>query len=261
MFERRNIVPMVVLSLAVCACGGGQVSEKMQRKSERYYEAASISWYKEHNTLAAIRNLTRAVETDPQNDDAHYLLGIIRFARGEYEDAETHLRETVRLRAQGDPAGLAGSQNNLGLLLIHKKRYREAIDLLQASSSEVLNQEPWLAMGNLGWAYIEIGQYDKAIEVLRRALFDQPRYCVGLYRLGQAYYLQQKFESAEKFLKQSVSVPETGCAEMQDAHHLLGMTYLRVEKSDLAKEEFARCIELNDVSETGISCAEASTGL
>jgi Tfp pilus assembly protein PilF len=261
MLADRNIMPIVAIISILSACGGGQISEKLKRKSDRYYEAASISWYKEHNTLAAIRNLTRAVETNPENDEAHYLLGIIRFARGEYDEAETHLRKTMELRSEGDPSGLSGAQNNLGLLLIHKKRYREAIDMLQASANEVLNQEPWLAMGNLGWAYIEIGQYDKAIEVLRRALFEQPTFCVGVYRLGQAYYLQKKYESAEKFLKQSVSIPETGCGEMQEAHHLLGMTYLRTDKADLAKEAFARCIELNETSEVGASCAEASAGL
>ena len=80
------------MSLMHTGCGGTQqAGEKELRKSERFYEAASIAWFQENDTLAAIRSLSRAVELNPDNDHARYLLGIIRFSRGEYEEAEIHL--------------------------------------------------------------------------------------------------------------------------------------------------------------------------
>ncbi len=247
--------------LLTVSCGGAEVSDKLRRKSDRMYEAASIAWYDQHDPLTAIRNLTRAIDTNPANDHAHYLLGIIRFGRAEYDAAEKHLRETVRLRQDADPAGLSGAQNNLGLLLIHQKKLNEAVTLLEASSGEVLNREPWLALGNLGWAYIELGKYDKAIEVLRRALFDQPRFCVGLYRLGQAYYHKKEFDEAKKAIEQAVSVPEPGCDAMQEAHHLLGMIHLRLGDDAKATECFSRCREIGEHTEIGSACVEALTGL
>jgi Tfp pilus assembly protein PilF len=120
------IMVLLVSGAASLGCGGNEATQKAIRQSERYYEAASIAWFEERDVLAAIRNLTRAVETNPQNDDAHYLLGIIRLGRLELETAETHLREALRLRQGGDPAGLSGVQNNLGVVLIHQKRYEEA---------------------------------------------------------------------------------------------------------------------------------------
>ncbi|MCP4600539.1 MAG: tetratricopeptide repeat protein [Proteobacteria bacterium] len=252
------ICPLVFLT----TCGGStQVSEKMQRKSERFYEAASIAWFEEQDTLAAIRNLTRAVDADPKNDHAHYLLGIIRFGRGEYDKAEKHLKETTRLREAGDPTGLSGARNNLGLLYIHLKRHAEAVELLEASANEVLNREPWLAMGNLGWAYIELGEYDKAIEILRRAMFDQPKFCVGLYRLGQAYYLKKDYAAAETSLKQAVEVPEPGCDAIQEAYQLLGMSYLRLGEDAKAKGALRRCQDITKTTEIGALCTEALTGL
>ena len=191
-----------------------------------------------------------------------YLLGIIRFSRGEYEEAEIHLKKTVELReVRNDAAGLAGAQNNLGLLLIHLKRYSEAVKILTASAEEVMNHEPWLAMGNLGWAYIELGDYDQAISWLRRAMFDQPKYCVGMFRLGQAYYMKKEYAKAQVVLKQSMEIPEPGCDQIQDTYYFLGMAYLRIGKDHTAQRTFDKCIDLNRISEIGISCAEVRAGL
>ena len=247
--------------LLLFACGSTQNKEKSFRQSERFYEAASIAWYEEQNPLAAIRNLTRAIETNPDNHNAHYLLGIIRLGRGELKEAEHHLRETIRLREDGDPAGLAGARNNLGVVLIHLKKYDEAIEVLKKSSGEVMNREPWLAFGNLGWAYIEVGELDQAIEALKRAMFDQPKYCVGLFRLGQAYYLKKDYDNAEAYLNQSLSIEEAGCDSIQEAHHLLGMTLLRKDRNSEAKNAFDRCIKLNKLTETGKACAKALESL
>jgi type IV pilus assembly protein PilF len=250
-----------VCALGVLRCGGNEASQKAIRQSDRFYEAASIAWFEEQNVLSAIRSLTRSIEINPDNHDAHYLLGIIRLGRLEYDLAEKHLREAMRLRQNGDPSGLAGVQNNLGVVLIHQKRYDEAIKLLKASSEEVMNREPWLAFGNLGWAYIEIGELDKALDALKRAMFDQPHYCVGLYRMGQVYYLKGDYAAAEVSLKQAMAVPEQGCDKIQEAHQLLGMSYLRREMREEAEGALSKCVETNKNTPIGMECAEALESL
>ncbi|MCU0664187.1 MAG: tetratricopeptide repeat protein, partial [Myxococcota bacterium] len=207
-------------------------------------------------------NLVRSLDTDPQNDRAHYLLGTIRLSRGELGDAEKHLRIAVSLREKsGDASSLSEAHNALGVVLIHLKEYPEAIGLLQASAGEVLNREPWLANGNLGWALIEQGEYDQAIEVLRRSIFDQPKFCVGMYRLGQAYYLKQQYPQAQAALASAISVDEPACQAFQDAHHLLGMTYLHQSQDARAIEALERCVELGTTTPMGQACAAARQGL
>jgi len=247
--------------LALIVACGAEISDQARRKSERYYQAAYIAWHDERDNLGAIRHLTRAVETNPENDEAHYLLGTIRLGRSELDEAEAHLRAAVSLRGKDRPAARAEALNSLGVLLIHRERYDEAVKLLEEAANEVLNREPWLAQGNLGWAYIELGEYDKAVEVLRRALFDQPRFCVGRFRLGQAYYNQESYESAEAQLRGVVEAEADGCHQLQEAHHLLGMTYLRLDRIEDAKRAFDRCEEIDSSSEIGIGCAETAAGL
>ncbi len=253
---------VIAATTSITGCGGSEVAEKAIRQSERFYEAGSISWFDEGDSLAAIRNLTRAVETNPDNDEAQYLLGIVRLGRGEYEEAEKHLALAVKLRSNGrDPAGLAGAQNNLGVLYLHQKRYDEAVLLLKQSAEEVMNREPWLAYGNLGWAYTELGEYDKAVAALKRAMFDQPKYCVGLYRLGRVFYLKQDYPAASAYLNQAIQTPEEGCNRIQEAYQFLGMTQLRQERFEEAKQTFQKCRDLSPITTSGIECQSALESL
>jgi len=256
----RAIATLLAAAALLAACGA-KISEEAVRKSDRFYQAAYISWFDEHDNLAAIRHLTRAVDANPENDEAHYLLGTIRLVRGELDEAETHLRAAVRLRGTDRPAARAEALNSLGVLLLQNKKPQEAVAFLEEAAGEVLNREPWLALGNLGWAYIELGELDKAIEILRRALFDQPLFCVGLYRLGQAYYLKGDYTNAAANLKSAVEIKQGGCDKMQDAHHLLGMTYLRLDQVDEARDALLACEEIDPASELGVACAESRRGL
>jgi Tfp pilus assembly protein PilF len=259
-FVLRALVSLVFCVLALSACGS-EISDQDLRRSQRYYQAAYIAWLDEHDNLAAIRHLTRALDANPNNDNAHYLLGTIRLGRNELDDAELHLRAAVRLRGKDRPSSRVEALNSLGVLLIHKKQHDEAVTVLTEAAEEVLNREPWLAMGNLGWAYIELAEYDKAIEVLRRALFDQPLFCVGMFRLGESYYHKGEYTDAEAQLKGAVAVERPGCDQMQEAFHLLGMTYLRLGREAEAAEAFDRCREIDPTSEIGVGCAETGSGL
>ena len=250
-FMLALLIPVAIASIAC----GSKISDEDVRMSDRYYEAAYVAWFEERDNLEAIRHLTRSVKANPDNDHAQYLLGTLRLGRNELDEAEKHLRKALELRGEERPAERAEAQNSLGVLLMHKEKYAEAIELLEAASSQVLNREPWLAMGNLGWAYTEIGEYDKAIDILKRALFDQPLFCVGKYRLGEAYYKKGEYEKAEASVKGAISIKEGGCDSIQEAHHLLGMTYLRLGRENEARESFATCAELDPASDLGVECS------
>jgi len=248
---------LIILGSSLILSCGADISEKEIRSSDRLYKAGVISWFDERDNLAAIRHLTMSVEKNPLNDDAHYLLGTIRLGREEFDEAEKHLRIALKLRGKDRIMARVEALNSLGVLLIHKKELTEAVALLKEASGEVLNREPWLSFGNLGWAYIEMGEYPKAIETLRRALFDQHLFCVGHYRLGQAYYRNGNFEKALESLNNAASIEINGCNQMQEIFHFMGMAYLQLNRKDEARDAFARCIEISPVTEIGSGCAAA----
>ena len=89
----------------------------------------------------------------------------------------------------------------------------------------------------------------------------QPRFCVGRYRLGQAYYNLASYDSAEAQLRGVADDEADGCNQLQEAHHLLGMTYLRLDRTDEAKQAFTRCRDIDPASDIGTGCAETLAGL
>ena len=256
-----HLITLFFAGVFLAACGAADISADDVRKAERFYQAAYVAWFDEHNNLEAIRHLTRSVDANPNNDNAHYLLGTIRLGRSEYDLAEKHLRMALKLRDTSRPAERVEALNSMGVLLILTRQLDEAVVMLEEAAAEVLNREPWLAMGNLGWAYIELGEYDKAVEILRLALFDQPLFCVGKFRLGEAYYHKGEYQMALGSLEGAIEITNGGCDQMQETHQLLGMTHLRLNNETDAKDAFERCREIDPTSEVGAGCAKTLAGL
>ena len=251
----------IALLFAAASCGATAADEKAIRQSQRFYEAAYVSWAEQGDVLAAIRHLTRAVEENEANDDAQYLLGVLRMGRNEFALAEKHLQLALKHRRADRPSARAEAQNSLGLLYIHMQRLDEAVSLLKTAANEVLNREPWLAFGNLGWAYTELGDFANAEDALKRALFDQPRFCVVYYRLGALYYRHGQWEKARANLEQVTNSTESGCARMQEAWQLLGMVALRLESTEDAIEAFEKCVSINPTTDAGVECRAKRAGL
>ena len=76
---------------------------------------------------------------------------------------------------------------------------------------------------------------------LRQALFEQPKFCVGRYRLAKVYYEQQDWDHAAQEIEQVTS--DKSCP-IQEAFQLAGMVALRRQQRDKAEAMFARCVEL-----------------
>jgi tetratricopeptide (TPR) repeat protein len=177
--------------------------------------------------------------------------------RGDLAKAEAELRE-AKARAEKNPAYgppfVAEVENSLGVVLVHQKRYDDAIALLRETASNLLNRTPHLAWGNLGWAYYEKGQYTDAVAALTQSVRHQDRFCLGYYRLGQAYLALREFERAEEALTHCLEVSDEGCRTLQDAWHLRGQARARLGQREDAIRDFERCVELSAGTAIGRAC-------
>lgn len=216
--------------------------------------AASLR--EEGNTPGALEHLRVALELHPDNVRAHLLLGYIHLERRDYPRAEEALRRGLELlREQPDMAAImAEARNVLGVVLIHQRRYDEAIPLLREAASDMLNHAPWYAWGNLGWAHYEKGEYDAAKEALEEAVRVQPRFCLGHFQLGRTLFAMEKFEEADEALTRALEVDERCEQFYQDAWALRGETRARLGRRDDAIADFERCVELSAESEAGRAC-------
>ncbi|HVZ34621.1 MAG TPA: tetratricopeptide repeat protein [Polyangiaceae bacterium] len=247
---------LLACSLNVLAGCIGPTSAENATRAQKEYELA-VGLLGEQNIPAAFEHLFKARDLDPHNPEPYQLLGNLYLLRGDLANAEASLRKAKALAEKNPSYGppfVAEVENSLGVVLVHQKRYDEAIALLRETASNLLNRTPYLAWGNLGWAYYEKGQYTDAVAALTQSVRQQARFCLGYYRLGQAYLALRELERAEEALTHCLEVPDEGCQTLQDAWHLRGQARARLGQREDAIRDFERCVELSAGTPTGRAC-------
>jgi type IV pilus assembly protein PilF len=244
-----------LLGLVATGCGGPASAENAMRAQKEY--ELSVGLLGEQNIPAAFEHLFKARDLDPRNPEPHQLLGNLYMLRGDFVKAEDELRSAKALAEKNASYGapfVAEVENSLGVVLVHQKRYDEAIAILRETASSLLNRTPHLAWGNLGWAYYEKGQYTDAVAALTQSIRHQNRFCLGYYRLGQSYLALREFERADEALTHCLEVPDEACQNLQDAWHLRGQARARLGQRDDAIRDFERCVELSAATAAGRAC-------
>lgn len=244
-----------VLSLVVFSACGARTSAEAAERSQRKYEVA-VGLFQTGDQPGALQSLYDAVELDPENFEAELLMGDIFLLRKDFRRAREHVDRALEIKPDSREA-----KNSLGVLFIHMRKFDDAIRVLRELTEDPLTQEVHLAWGNLGWAYLEKGDVEAAVSALRHSVQEQQLFCVGHYRLGDAYYRLHRYEQAEESLTTAVGIQAPGCAQLQDAHRLLGLSRVRLEKPTQAAEAFRACTTIDAENDAGRECATYLRGL
>ena len=246
-------------ALAACASssGGGEGVKDPDRMSDSEYDIARDLWLRRGSPREALDHALKAVELNEENADAAHLVALLYMDFCSRSADECHLAEAEKharlaLKARKD---YREAINTLGVILIHEKRYADAIKVLKSLTEDILYQTPENAWGNLGWAQLESGNVDAAIESLRRSIAAQPLFCVGLYRLGLAYHRRHEETAALEMLTRALETPAPGCNSLQDAFAARARIELRAGNQDAAQTDLSRCVELSRKTNAGKECS------
>ncbi len=239
-----------------CATGSAAGTPDAERSFREFQLAASLR--EEGQTASAIEHLHKAIDLDPDNAEAHLLLGFIQMERQAYPNAEEHLSTAIALleKQKGGGSTLAEARNIYGLCLIELERYDEAIVVLRESASDELNTAPHLAWGNLGLAQFELGEYQEAVKSTMEAVRIQPRFCVGYFRMGQALARMQQWREAERALVSAIGA-DASCKDspqLQGAWRLRGEVRAQLGHHQDAVADLERCVELGPYTNDGRMC-------
>jgi type IV pilus assembly protein PilF len=261
MTQRFGMLSLLLLGattvLGACASSGGEGAKDPVRVSDSEYDVARDLWLRRGSPRQALDHALKAVELNEDNADAAHLVALIYMdfcSKNQDEcrlsEAEKHAR--LALKAKGD---YREATNTLGVILIHEKRYAEAISVLKPLTQDILYETPENAWGNLGWAELEAGQTDAAIESLRRSVAAQPLFCVGLYRLGLAYERRHEDTAAAEALTRALETQAPGCNSLQDALAARARVETRLGNAEAARADLSRCAELSTKTITGKECS------
>jgi type IV pilus assembly protein PilF len=244
---------VAVGSTGCLAASGGPVDPR----SNAIYDVARDSFSK-GQLREALAKVDEALEMDGSNSDAAYLGTIILLdfcakdpasSDCRFEDAEKYAR-----RALKSNENMRDAKNALGVILIHEEKFDDAIAVLKPLAEDIIYGSPEKSWGNLGWAYLEKGMTNEAIDALRRAVAAQPNFCVGNFRLGVAYEKLGDLNAAEAALTKAVSTNRPGCDRLQDAFDARARISLKAGKKEEARADLQKCRDITTASPVGMRC-------
>jgi Tfp pilus assembly protein PilF len=241
------------LFLAACAADPGGPADP---KSVAVYDVARDE-YGKGNLREALAKVREALETDSANADAAYLGAIIHLAFCERDPASSDCQfseaEKFARQALDAAPDMRDARNTLGVVLVHEKRYDDAIEVLRPLTEDILYGSPEKSWGNLGWAYLEKGKVDEAIDALQRSVAAQPRFCVGNFRLGTAYEKKGDHKAAKMALTRAIETDER-CSRIQEAWEARASVSMKLGLKEEARADLAKCVELGATKAPGARC-------
>ena len=227
--ELGKLFAAFTLALLVSGC----VSVEEKRKDARlHYDIAVEQLLKDPQ--GAYKETSVALELDPKNPEAWHLKALILhqvFHR--LEEAQQAYSKALEFKSPYSDARV-----NLGNLYMDQKRYDDAISQYKIALTDVLYGAPYLAQGNMGWAFFKKGDNKEAIENLKGAVTTNPRYCLGEYQLGQIYESESNTaESCKYFARFREHCPDSADGWQRD-----GMCLANAGKREEAGKAFDTCV-------------------
>lgn len=220
------------------------------------YDQARDLWLNRNSPREALAHALGAVDLDPDNAEAAHLVALLYLDFCRRSPAECRMVEAERYAklAVNAKENFREAENTLGVVLIHRKKYQEAIRVLTPLSRDILYSTPENAWGNLGWALLESGKVDEAIIALRRSVAAQPKFCVGFYRLGIAYQRKKLDHQALTALTRALEGSDPRCQGLQAAYAARASVYMRLGEAAAARADADRCVALGTDSTNVHDC-------
>ncbi len=188
-------------------------------------------------TARAIASLKQAVEDDPENPDAHILLGDAYRDTGRPADAIEQYEAALKLQAD-HPVALSG----LALVAMQEEEWQtasgyweRAIDVLMEMEFAAQDLRLEKALYYYGVTLIELGEYEDAANYLREALRIKRSDADTHYALSVAY---RELGSASK-QRESLETALIFVPAMPEANYDLGLLYL-ADGDEASAAEFFR---------------------
>jgi len=159
---------------------GRAIKEFSDRTSRQYapavFELGRV-YFDSGDYKEALRSLESVDSKDSRYDEAQFYVGVARDASGQTDKALESLKQLA------PQLPLYEVYNNVGVLLIKKKQYAEAIENLKPAADAAPRDTDTLF--NLGYAYFLAKDFTSAIAVLRKEIERRPSD-------GEAFYLLSK---------------------------------------------------------------------
>ena len=157
--------------------------------------------------------------------------------RKHYEVAEAHRRAGNLPAAEAEYiAILKVAYPALGKIYSAQSNDLGAVAACEAAAT--YGNDSTQSLVELAIAYFNAGQYQKAVEPLRRALARDPRSSPAHHMMGKTHFMMGAYEEAEHELEAALAL----ASDDQDVAYTLGLAYLKQRKVGEARRIYERMV-------------------
>ena len=182
----------------------------------------------------AHRFLNKAIEINPDFDNAYGLLGITYLARDQVDEALNTLERAVQLNPYQKVFRVS-----LASSLFKKGRLKEALE--QFKKAEKLGGIGDDEYYNMGYIQFKLGEMENAIKNYQKVLKINPEFNNAYYGLGQAYLALDSLDKALVEFNQFLQL-EPDCAPL---YYHLGLVYSKKGLNEKAIENFELFLKIS----------------
>jgi tetratricopeptide (TPR) repeat protein len=183
---------------------------------------------------AAAASLLRAIALDPDNDDAHRILGWRVFVnQGRTDDAIAELREAVRIRPESFE-----NHYRLGNVLFLAGHYDDAVTAYHRATE--LQPGRADAFTNLGAAYFMLGDVTQATGNYEHAIGTGAGDALAYGNLAVAYYFQGRYKDALAMGLEAIKRDPNRASSQRD----LGDYYAKLGRRAEARDAYLQAVAL-----------------
>ncbi len=214
-----------------------------------HYDLGVNAMVQQHDVPTALRELEIAIAKNPRLAEAQNAIGLVDHLMLHKPDEAVAHYQ----RALELNPKYSEAANNLGNAYLDLGRYNEAAAMYRRALSDELYRTPFFAEGNLGWALYKGGDVEGGVQHLKAALAQNKGFCQGYRLLGMIYGETGKLDDAE----QEFATFHEKCPDVPEADYRLALVYLKEGKQDRARQELEACADAKAAKDTdlGTECA------
>ena len=185
----------------------------------------------------ALASCRLVLDSEPENAEAHYLMGMVYLKKKMNQEARESFERTVHT-TPSQASTWPDAWNNLGMLAAQEGSPEEAISALKQAIS--LNHSYTIALENLGNLYRQQHRWAEAQSILERALETDPNNAEVNYDLALTFAQQGDTQRAELYFSAALRLRPA----YPEALNNLGVLYLNTNRADLGVKAFENCIRV-----------------
>jgi Tfp pilus assembly protein PilF len=201
----------------------------------------AINFYNKGDYISALRSIKDAEACRSRDPEVFYWEGLIYFKREKTTEAIEALQRSLSI----DPKYME-SRLALGLIYVSQERWDDAIAEFQVVAEDDYFTRPWEAYNNLGWAYMQKGDIDRAREAINKSIHLNPNFCPSYSNLGEIYAKEGQSKKAIESYQKATSLCPDNYAR---PHFLMALEYGKLNYLQQACGELAAAARIKGAPE------------